>query len=155
MAGSFERDKLHLCSSALWTDILVAGKDHTAKAATKGKMSQIYRRMIIDMHPWTARAKQVFFRCIKITLKAKHGSPGLSRPNGCCFIMKAIKAGRNLQKIGRLSKCELSIRFFSYIIQDRGSPFDWVVYIRQDAIPILMEDPFLFNLSQRQGSNCS
>jgi len=31
------------------------------------------------------------------------------------------------------------------LIQDRGSPFDWVVYIRQDAIPILMEDPFLFN----------
>lgn len=43
MTRSLKRDKLHLCRSTLWTGILVACKGHAAKAATKGKMSQIYR----------------------------------------------------------------------------------------------------------------
>lgn len=33
-------------------------------------------------------------------------------------------------------------RFVLYAIHDRGSSFGWFVYIWQDAIPILQEDPF-------------
>jgi len=54
MSRSFERDKLHLGISTLWTGILVAGKGHAAEAAAKRKMPQVYRRMIIHMHPGTA-----------------------------------------------------------------------------------------------------
>lgn len=113
-----------------WAGILVTGKGYTSEAAVKGKVSQIYIRMIVHMHPWTAWTERIFLWCIQWTFETKHGTTGFGGLNRGCSIMKAIETGRNHQKFGRMSKSQLPIGFFSYIIQDRESPFDWVVYIR-------------------------
>jgi len=44
-----------------------------------------------------------------------------------------------------MSKNQLTIFFNSDIIHDVGSPLDWICNIREDAIPILSEDPFIFH----------
>ena len=111
--------------------------------------------MVVHVHLSTAAAGKILVISPERTAESDDRPAGSRQACGCRLVHKAKQAGRNHQKISRLCKYQLPIGIGSYIIHDRGSPFDWVCYIRQDAYPILQEDPFLFNGSSGDQAGCS
>ena len=146
VTGSLKGNILHPGVAAPGAYILVPCQRNITQVASKRQMAQCDAGVIVHMHLCAASAAdRILILGPERTAEPDNCPAGNGQTGGCRLIHEAEQAGRNHQKFRRLCKYQLPIGVSSYIIQDRGSPFDWVFYIRQDAFPILQEDPFLFN----------